>query len=165
MRIRFGAFKTDCDACDALCCKALTILNMNDLGQTKPAGTDCPHLGEDQKCTIYGKRSMEGFTVCGKYDCLGAGPLTTQLFAKLKTDIDASLLIPEVKAALLAKWEQVRQKSFQDLQTTFLARRKRPAYNGQPKTAEQKIEAFILEFVNEIKDLGVRLENAKSEFE
>jgi hypothetical protein len=165
MRIRLGDFRTDCSACDALCCTELTILNTNDLGQSKPAGKECPHLGANKRCTIYGERSLAGFSVCGQYDCLGAGPLTTQLFSGLKIDIENSALPQEKKSSLLNKWEAVRRKSFQDIQKTFAARQKRPAYCGQAKTLEQLIAESIEQFVYEVKSAGVKLNDAKSEFE
>lgn len=167
MKIRFGEFKTDCDSCDALCCVELSILNTNDLGLSKPAGKPCEHLGEAKECTIYGKRSKQGLSVCGKYDCLGAGPLTTQLFSGLKIDIENSLLDKEAKKKLLEKWRIIRGQTFQGVQQAFFARKKRgeqASPEGDVKTLENLIEDGIDKFVTEIRASGVRLVCSASEF-
>lgn len=39
----------------------------------KAAGTPCPHLGPDHRCTIHGQLDSAGFAGCVQYDCLGAG--------------------------------------------------------------------------------------------
>jgi hypothetical protein len=68
----------DCGSCDALCCVATSFDACEDFAITKPAGTPCPHLATNHRCTIHASRLERGFLGCTIYDCYGAGPEVTR---------------------------------------------------------------------------------------
>jgi uncharacterized protein YjbI with pentapeptide repeats len=70
--------RADCDRCFALCCVAPAFARSSEFAIDKPAGTPCPHLGVDHRCTIHGRLRAEGFTGCTAYDCFGAGQRLAQ---------------------------------------------------------------------------------------
>jgi hypothetical protein len=48
----------------------------------KPAETPCTHLDGHHRCSIHATRQTHGYSVCGSFDCFGAGQWITQtLFA------------------------------------------------------------------------------------
>jgi uncharacterized protein YjbI with pentapeptide repeats len=65
--------RADCDRCFALCCVAPAFARSSEFAVDKPAGTPCPHLGGDHRCTIHDRLREEGFAGCTAYDCFGAG--------------------------------------------------------------------------------------------
>lgn len=74
--------RADCSRCVALCCVAPAFERSSEFAIDKPAGTPCPHLGGDHRCTIHERLRPEGFAGCTAYDCFGAGQrLAQQTFA------------------------------------------------------------------------------------
>lgn len=73
-------FTPDCDNCAALCCIMMAFDKGDAFAIDKPAGIPCPHLS-GRRCTIHDRLDDEGFPGCSSYDCLGAGQMTTALFA------------------------------------------------------------------------------------
>ncbi len=71
--------RADCDRCFALCCVAPTFARSSEFAIDKPAGTPCPHLGDDHRCTIHDRLRDEGFAGCTAYDCFGAGQRLAQV--------------------------------------------------------------------------------------
>ncbi|WP_314219977.1 pentapeptide repeat-containing protein [Streptomyces zaehneri] len=69
----------DCENCFGLCCVALPFARSADFAIDKPAGRDCPNLGEDHRCGIHARLRQSGFTGCTVYDCFGAGQKVSQL--------------------------------------------------------------------------------------
>ncbi|MFD9429454.1 pentapeptide repeat-containing protein [Streptomyces sp. NPDC060002] len=69
----------DCENCFGLCCVALPFARSADFAIDKPAGRECPNLGEDHRCGIHARLRQSGFTGCTVYDCFGAGQKVSQL--------------------------------------------------------------------------------------
>ena len=63
----------DCARCRALCCVGPAFARSADFPISKPAGTPCPNLGGDHRCTVHDLLLRKGFRGCVGYDCLGAG--------------------------------------------------------------------------------------------
>ncbi len=83
----------DCARCAALCCVALSFDRGPLFGLDKAAGRPCPHLSARARCTIYARRSANGFAGCAAYDCNGAGQRVTQeLFQGMSWQDQANLL-------------------------------------------------------------------------
>ncbi len=70
--------RADCGACFGLCCLALPFTRSSDFALTKPAGTPCPNLAGDHRCTVHSGLRDRGFTGCTVYECLGAGQKLSQ---------------------------------------------------------------------------------------
>ncbi|MEJ3405227.1 pentapeptide repeat-containing protein [Rathayibacter sp. YIM 133350] len=70
--------RADCSRCFALCCIALRFAASADFAIDKEAGTPCPHLAEDDSCSIHTGLRGRGFRGCTVYDCLGAGQKVSQ---------------------------------------------------------------------------------------
>jgi len=68
-----ATFAADCAQCAALCCVHTTFTKSADFAIDKPAGTPCPNLGEDHRCTIHADLRPSGFVGCVAFDCFGAG--------------------------------------------------------------------------------------------
>ena len=79
------AFRGDCARCSGLCCMALAFDRGESFAADKAAGEPCEHLGAGFKCAIHADRDTRGYRGCVGYDCLGAGQLTTALFAQAWT--------------------------------------------------------------------------------
>jgi hypothetical protein len=73
----------DCDHCAALCCTYLAFDASPAFAFSKPAGEPCLHL-RDHRCSIHARLTACGFAGCAAYDCHGAGPRATQLFAETR---------------------------------------------------------------------------------
>lgn len=71
-------FRPDCARCAALCCMALAFDAGDMFAIDKPAGTPCPNLGADHRCTIHRDLTDKGFAGCVAFDCLGAGQRVSQ---------------------------------------------------------------------------------------
>src|SRR4051794_30101911 len=71
--------RADCARCVGLCCVAPAFLASSDFAITKPAGTPCPNLAADHRCTIHADLRGRGFPGCTVYDCFGAGQQVTQV--------------------------------------------------------------------------------------
>ena len=71
--------RADCARCVALCCVAPAFVASSDFAVTKPAGTPCPNLAADHRCTIHADLRPRGFPGCVVYDCFGAGQQVTQV--------------------------------------------------------------------------------------
>ena len=73
-----GDLRADCSRCVGLCCVAPAFSRSSEFAIDKPAGTPCPHLGDDDRCTIHARLRDEGFAGCTAYDCFGAGQRLAQ---------------------------------------------------------------------------------------
>lgn len=72
-RWRRSVLKSDCTACDGLCCVALHFKASDGFPVDKPSGKPCPHLMLDFRCAVHGTLAARGFKGCLGFDCLGAG--------------------------------------------------------------------------------------------
>jgi hypothetical protein len=72
----------DCGACAALCCELLAFDAGEAFGFDKPAGVRCLHVLPTNRCGIHACLAPAGFGGCAAYDCRGAGPRATRLFAR-----------------------------------------------------------------------------------
>lgn len=72
----------DCGACAALCCELLAFDAGEAFGFDKPAGVRCLHVLPSNRCAIHACLAGAGFAGCAAYDCRGAGPRATRLFAR-----------------------------------------------------------------------------------
>jgi hypothetical protein len=70
----------DCTRCAALCCVWSAFDASDDFAFSKPAGVACRHLRRD-RCAIHDQLVGRGLRGCAAYDCHGAGPRATRLFA------------------------------------------------------------------------------------
>ena len=74
--------RADCSSCFALCCVGLAFTASRDFAVDKSAGTPCPNLAADDRCSIHTGLRGRGFQGCTVYDCFGAGQkLSQQTFA------------------------------------------------------------------------------------
>jgi hypothetical protein len=71
----------DCTRCAALCCVWSAFDASDDFAFSKPAGVACHHLRRDHRCAIHDQLTGSGLRGCAAYDCHGAGPRATRLFA------------------------------------------------------------------------------------
>ncbi|MFI5794519.1 pentapeptide repeat-containing protein [Streptomyces sp. NPDC051677] len=74
-----NSLRGDCQNCFGLCCVALPFARSADFAIDKPAGQECPNLGEDHRCGIHARLRQKGFTGCTVYDCFGAGQQVSQV--------------------------------------------------------------------------------------
>ena len=95
-------FLADCAKCAALCCVAPSFSKSDDFAFDKPAHTACPHLRRDHRCDIHAELVGRGFRGCAHYDCSGAGPRVTAMFAASSRDD------PAVASTMLAVFLVVR---------------------------------------------------------
>lgn len=68
----------DCANCFALCCVGLAFTASQDFAVDKSAGTPCPNLAADDRCSIHTGLRGRGFKGCTVYDCFGAGQKLSQ---------------------------------------------------------------------------------------
>lgn len=73
MSSHLPSLKSECSRCAALCCVALSFEKGPKFAISKEAGTPCPNLGPDHRCTIHDDLAARGFQGCIDYDCAGAG--------------------------------------------------------------------------------------------
>lgn len=73
--------RADCENCVALCCVALPLVRSADFAIDKPAGTPCPNLTENFRCSIHSGLRERGFAGCAAFDCFGAGQRVAREFA------------------------------------------------------------------------------------
>ena len=71
-------YRADCERCFALCCVAPSFSASSDFAIDKPAGTPCPNLAADFRCSIHGELRQRGFPGCTVFDCFGAGQRVSQ---------------------------------------------------------------------------------------
>lgn len=94
----------DCTRCAALCCVWSAFEASDDFAFSKPAGVTCRHLQRDHHCAIHDQLAGRGLRGCAAYDCHGAGPRATHLFAATRlTDRqrhDAFLVVRDVHELL-----------------------------------------------------------------
>jgi uncharacterized protein YjbI with pentapeptide repeats len=69
----------DCGSCFALCCVLLPFQAASGFGIDKPGGTPCPHLAEDDACSIHATLRQDGWPGCSIFDCFGAGQQVSQV--------------------------------------------------------------------------------------
>jgi hypothetical protein len=74
----------DCTRCAALCCVWSAFDASDDFAFSKPAGVACPYLRRDHRCAIHDQLAGRGLRGCAAYDCHGAGPRATRLFAEIR---------------------------------------------------------------------------------
>jgi uncharacterized protein YjbI with pentapeptide repeats len=90
----------DCTNCFALCCVGLAFTASQDFALDKSAGTPCPNLGADDRCSIHTGLRGRGFQGCTVYDCFGAGQkLSQETFGGVSWR-DAPQTAPQMFAAL-----------------------------------------------------------------
>jgi hypothetical protein len=65
--------RADCARCAGLCCVLPGFTVSADFAIDKPAGTPCPNLATDHRCTVHDRLRPLGFPGCVAYDCFGAG--------------------------------------------------------------------------------------------
>src|SRR3954447_20332308 len=70
--------QADCSNCFALCCVGLAFTASRDFAIDKSAGTPCPNLAADDRCSIHTGLRGRGFPGCTVYDCFGAGQKLSQ---------------------------------------------------------------------------------------
>jgi uncharacterized protein YjbI with pentapeptide repeats len=71
--------RADCASCFGLCCVAPAFAASADFAIDKPAGTPCPHLQADFRCSIHVRLRSSGFPGCDVFDCFGAGQQVAQV--------------------------------------------------------------------------------------
>lgn len=71
--------RADCAKCFGLCCVAPAFVASADFAIDKPAGTPCPHLQSDCRCSIHERLRPAGFPGCAAFDCFGAGQKVSQV--------------------------------------------------------------------------------------
>jgi uncharacterized protein YjbI with pentapeptide repeats len=71
--------RADCARCFGLCCVAPAFAASADFAIDKPAGTACPHLQLDSRCSIHERLRPAGFRGCATFDCFGAGQKVVQV--------------------------------------------------------------------------------------
>jgi uncharacterized protein YjbI with pentapeptide repeats len=71
--------RADCRRCAGLCCVAPAFAASADFAIDKPAGTPCPHLAGDFRCSIHERLGPAGFGGCAVFDCFGAGQHVVQV--------------------------------------------------------------------------------------
>ncbi len=69
----------DCGQCFALCCVLLPFSAVSGFGIDKPGGTPCPHLADDDRCSIHATLRQDGWAGCATFDCFGAGQQVSQV--------------------------------------------------------------------------------------
>lgn len=74
-----GDLRPDCARCFGLCCVAPAFVASADFAIDKPAGTPCPHLQADSRCSIHERLRPAGFPGCAAFDCFGAGQKVAQV--------------------------------------------------------------------------------------
>lgn len=76
---RRAHLRADCARCFALCCVAPAFRASADFAVDKPAGTPCPNLLADFRCSVHDHLRERGFPGCTVYDCFGAGQQVAQV--------------------------------------------------------------------------------------
>ncbi|MCM2388005.1 pentapeptide repeat-containing protein [Streptomyces albipurpureus] len=71
--------RADCANCFGLCCVALPFSRSADFAADKKAGTPCPSLNTEFRCSIHTRLRPSGFNGCTVYDCFGAGQKVSQI--------------------------------------------------------------------------------------
>ncbi len=79
------SLRADCSRCIGLCCIALAFDRGPSFAFDKATGEACPQLTASHACRIHDHLEPAGMSGCAAYDCLGAGQLTTAMFAGLAT--------------------------------------------------------------------------------
>jgi hypothetical protein len=69
----------DCGSCFALCCVLLPFQAVSGFGMDKPGGTPCPHLADDDGCSIHATLREDGWGGCSIFECFGAGQQVSQV--------------------------------------------------------------------------------------
>lgn len=73
------SLRANCAECFGLCCVVPAFSASADFAIDKPAGSPCPHLQADYRCSIHGELRGNGFPGCTAYDCFGAGQQVSQV--------------------------------------------------------------------------------------
>jgi hypothetical protein len=80
-RMRRPDLVADCASCAAVCCVATSFDASEDFAFDKAAGEACRHLTPELRCAIHEALAERGCRGCAAYECYGAGPRVTRLFA------------------------------------------------------------------------------------
>jgi uncharacterized protein YjbI with pentapeptide repeats len=97
--------KADCERCFGLCCVVPAFAASADFAIDKPAGTPCPNLLDDFRCSIHSDLRERGFPGCTVFDCFGAGQQVAQATFRGVSWRDA----PETAGQMFAVFGVVRQ--------------------------------------------------------
>ena len=73
---------SDCDNCDALCCKIFSVKDEH-WNSVKKYYEPCGNLTSEGVCNIYRDRADKALSVCIDFDCLGVWP-TLSKWIKVK---------------------------------------------------------------------------------
>lgn len=101
-RLAAEDLRADCTRCAGLCCVAPTLFQSDDFAIDKPAGVPCPHLGDDNRCGVYGQRSELGFRGCIAHDCFGAGQRVSQEVFGGRSWRDDPAILPAMSEAFFS---------------------------------------------------------------
>ncbi len=74
-----ASLRADCEHCFGLCCVVSGFAASADFAIDKPAGSPCPNLLSDFRCSIHDQLRPKGFPGCVTYDCFGAGQRVAQV--------------------------------------------------------------------------------------
>ncbi|MCD6638303.1 MAG: pentapeptide repeat-containing protein, partial [Nocardioides sp.] len=74
--------RSDCSQCFALCCVLLPFSAESGFGVTKPGGTPCLNLADDDTCRIHATLRADGWPGCTVFECFGAGQQVSQVTYK-----------------------------------------------------------------------------------
>ncbi len=71
--------KPQCERCFGLCCVALYYSKQDGFPEDKSAGTPCPELDADFRCSVHEKLGKLELKGCAAYECFGAGQQVSQV--------------------------------------------------------------------------------------
>jgi len=76
----------DCNACESLCCVAVSRKEVDGYKSNCESGEACANLDItwlQTGCRVYGILDQLGWEACHKFDCYGAGPVVKSAFDRL----------------------------------------------------------------------------------
>jgi uncharacterized protein YjbI with pentapeptide repeats len=77
--VTLPVLRADCASCFGLCCVLMPFSRESGFGVTKPSGTPCHHLRDDDRCGIHATLREDGWPGCTVFDCFGAGQQVSQV--------------------------------------------------------------------------------------
>lgn len=96
--------RSDCAACQDLCCVSLPFDRSESFGFDKRADVPCRHLQPTSGCSIHGRLRASGFAGCADYECFGAGQrVTRELFPEATWRSH-----PQLARAIFAAFRQLK---------------------------------------------------------
>ncbi|WP_227018327.1 pentapeptide repeat-containing protein [Sinanaerobacter chloroacetimidivorans] len=78
----YNVLRIDCEKCFGLCCVALFFSASEGFPKDKEAGSPCPNLQMDFRCSVHESLREKGLKGCSAFDCFGAGPKVSQVTFK-----------------------------------------------------------------------------------